>query len=247
MRLELVFELEKPQIIVDNKSVWISYLKHVISNCNDGKYFNLFFENSIQKNYSFATIFSKPKYEENIIKLADNTVKMIFSASDKEKTGLIFYSAFIANKNKMFLMPDNNKMILKTIRQIKEKTITSSKILIKTVVGGGLVVREHDKVANKDVYYTVEDECFEKEAKKVLVYQAEKAGFSKKIAEEINIVPIDCKKIVVKQYGVFIDVTKGVFLLEGNPDLLQYYYQAGIGSKHSMGYGLIDVIAQDIE
>lgn len=247
MRIELTFELDRPELIKDNKSIWISYLKHVISKCNDGKYYEKFFSGTNPKDYSFCLIFSKPKYVGDKIFLDHNLVKMIFSASDKQKTGLIFYAAFIANKGKRFRLPDENSMILKSIRQVKEKVIIQNRIMIKTVVGGGLVVRDHNKATNKDKYYTVDDHDFVEQANTILSLQAKQAGFSNRISENVKIEPIDCKKVVVKQYGIYIDATKGIFLLEGDKELLKYFYQAGLGSKHSMGYGLIDIVTQDIE
>lgn len=247
MRIEIVFELNKAEILKDNKSIWISYLKNIISQCNNGKYYERFFSGTNAKDYSYSLIFSKPKYVGDRIILENNIIKMIFSASDKNKTGLIFYSAFIANKGKEFRLPNGNSMILKSIRQIREKIITNNKIMVKTVIGGGLVIRDHNKITNKDKYYTVDDDNFVKYANAILSLQAKQAGFADRICKNVKIEPIDCKKVVVKQYGIYIDVTKGVFLLEGDKELLNYFYQAGLGSKHSMGYGLIDIVTQDIE
>lgn len=136
-------------------------------------------------------------------------------------------------------------MILKHIRQCGEQLITSSKILFRTVIGGGLVVREHSRETNKDKYYTFQDTGFDENLKRVLKVQAEEAGFSECVAESVKVTPVQCKKVVVKQYNTWIDTTVGVLEMEGNPDLLQYFYQAGMGSKHSMGYGMLDIISQE--
>ena len=247
MRLELTFELANASLPKDNKSIWISYLKYAISQCNNEKYFEQYFLGTNIKDYSYSLLLPKPKFTHEKVFLANNTVKMIFSASNRKKTGLIFYAAFIAMKNKCFKLPEGNSIVLKKIIQMKEHQIVSHRILVKTVTGGGLVIRVHDKDSNRDQYFTPENENFTDVAKEILSYEAKLAGFSERIANTIDIIPIDCKKIVDKQYGIFLDLTKGVFILEGDPELLQFYYQAGLGSKHSMGYGLIDVIAQDVE
>ena len=245
MRLELEFEILKPELPQDNKSIWLSYLKNVMSICNDGKFFDEFFVEKKTKDYSFSMIFSKPKYRGKKIILQNHQIKMIFSASDTNLTGAKFYTAFIENKGELFALPNKNYIMLKSIRKIEEQEVQSNKLLIKTVVGGGLLIRKHEHQTNTDKFYTYLDDEFVKEAKEILSYQAKLAGFSNDVANSVNIKPIDCKKIVVLQYGIYADVTKGMFLLEGNPELLQYYYQAGLGSKHSMGYGLIDIVAQD--
>ena len=245
MRLELEFELLKPELPQDHKSIWISYLKNVMSTCNDGKFFDEFFAEKKSKDYCFSMIFSKPKYKDKKILLQGNHIKMIFSASDHNLTGAKFYMAFIENKGELFALPNKNFAMLKSIRKLEEQEIQCNRILIKTVVGGGLLIRKHDRQTNTDQYYTYKDDGFVKQAKEILSHQAKLAGFSNDVAGSINIKPIDCKKIVVLQYGIYVDVTKGMFILEGTPELLQYYYQAGLGSKHSMGYGLIDIVAQD--
>ena len=135
-------------------------------------------------------------------------------------------------------------MTLKKIRQVGEKLITCEKVMFRTVVGGGLVVRAHNKETNKDKFLTFMDEGFDKQLSEILKIQAENAGFSGKIGEKVEFQPIQCKKVLVKQYGIFVDATIGIFSLKGDPDFLQYLYQAGMGSKHSMGYGMLDVIAQ---
>ena len=167
MRLELLFELEKAELPKDNKSIWISYLKDVLSHCANGQFYDKYFSDSKSKDYSFSVILSKPSFLNEKIILEDNYVKMIFSADDRHKTGLIFYSAFIANKNKRFLLPDKNAMTLKSIRNLQEHEIVNRQVVFKTVTGGGLVIREHHREKNKDQYYTYEDKEFEVQAERV--------------------------------------------------------------------------------
>ena len=245
MRLELTFELDKAELPQDNKSIWISYLKNVMTNCADGKFYDEYFSSSIVKDYAFSIILPKPKFFNNKVILQSNCVKMIFSADDRHKTGFIFYSAFIENKNKRFLLPDKNAMILKNIRNLQEKKITSKQVIFKTVTGGGLIIREHNREQNKDFYYTYADKEFGVQAERVIKQQAVAAGFPQSKADCIRIMPLKCKKIVVKQYGIYIDATIGFFEVEADIDILQYFYQAGMGSKHSMGYGMMDVVEQN--
>lgn len=247
MRIELLFELENPELPRDNKRIWISFLKNVITKCNKGKYYDRYFSGTNSKDYTFSVILPKPQFVGEKVVLENNQVKMIFSADDRNKSGLIFYAAFIQAKKRKFPLPENNAMTLKNIRQLREQLIVSSKVIFRTVTGGGLVVREHDKEKNKDKYYTFQDEGFHEKLKTVLKVQAEEAGFLENVAEKIIMTPIQCRKVLVKQYGTYVDVTVGIFRLEGDSDLLQYFYQAGIGSKHSMGYGMLDIVSQENE
>lgn len=242
-----MFSLENPELPKDNKSIWLSFLKNVLSKCNKGKFYESYFSGTNSKDYSFSILLSKPKFVEEKVLLENNQVKMIFSADDKKKTGLIFYAAFLEAKNRRFPLPEGNGMTLKRVRQMREKLITSSKVAFRTVTGGGLVVREHEREKNRDKYYTYKDSGFDENLKKVLKVQAKTAGFSENMVEELVMTPVQCKKVLVKHYGVYIDVTVGIFYLEGDSDLLQYFYQAGIGSRHSEGYGLLDIISQENE
>lgn len=247
LRIELCFQLDQAELPKDNKSIWISFLKNVLTNCNKGKFYERYFSGTQSKDYTFSVILSKPKFSGEKVQLENRQIKMIFSSDDRNKTGLIFYAAFIQAKKKKFPLPNGNTMVLDRVRQLREQLITESKVIFRTVTGGGLVVREHNKETNKDRYYTFQDKGFDENLKKVLQVQAQEAGFAESVAENITMIPIQCRKVLVKQYGIYVDVTIGIFQMEGDPDLLQYFYQAGVGSKHSMGYGMLDLISQDHE
>ena len=89
MRLELVFSLENPELPKDNKSIWLSFLKNVLSKCNKGKFYESYFSGTNSKDYSFSILLSKPKFVEEKVLLENNQVKMIFSAI----SGFSFFSS----------------------------------------------------------------------------------------------------------------------------------------------------------
>ena len=245
MRLELLLNLEKSIIPRDYKKICISYLKNALTDYANGKFYEQFFGNINQKDYAFSVILSKPKFNTETIELENNRIKLLFTASDTYRTGLIFFAAFIHQKNKRFPLPEGNAMTLKRINQVNEQLITESRVIFKTTIGGGLAIRQHDRETNTDRYFTFQDEGFDEQMKLVLGVQAREAGFPEQIAQDIDMRPIQCKKVVVKHYGVFIDLSVGIFKMEGNAELLQYFYQAGLGSKRSQGFGMVDIIAQN--
>lgn len=244
MRLELLFEIEKTEILKDNKSIWISFLKKNLKQASEGQFYERYFGGTRMKDYTFSVVLPSPRFLDEKIILGGNQIRLLFSADDKNRTGLIFFHALLLAKQKRFPLPEGNAMTLKKVRQVSEKLITCEKVMFRTIVGGGLVVRDHNKETNKDKFLTFMDEGFDKQLSEILKIQAENAGFSGKIGEKVEFQPIQCKKVLVKQYGIFVDATIGIFTLKGDPDFLQYLYQAGMGSKHSMGYGMLDVIAQ---
>ena len=245
MRLKLDFVLKKSQIPVDNKRIWVSFFKKALSQCGNGKFYDQYFSGTPNKDYTFSVAFVDPKFRGETIILAENRMTMLFSADDRKRTGLIFFQAFIQAKEKEFPLPDGNGMILKKIVQLPEKLITSDRVTFRTVTGGGFVIRKHNRETNKDSFFSFEDEGFLDQMKEVLGYQAKDAGFSLEDGAAVKFTPIQCKKVLVKQYSIYVDVTTGIFELQGKPELLQYFYQAGIGSKHSMGYGMLEIVAEN--
>ena len=89
------------------------------------------------------------------------------------------------------------------------------------------------------------DEKFNEQLKVVLKNQISQTGFSKDIVDSIKFSPINCKKVLVKHYDTYVDTTVGSFLLEGNPLLLQYLYDVGMGSRNTM-FGYLDLLTQDL-
>lgn len=246
MRFCLTLELKENVFPMEYRKVILSYIKNAISKCNDGKYYEKFFKDTIQKDYCFSVILPKPKFSKDEIVLDRNEVKLLFSTDNKSKMGFVLFSAFIAQKNKSYPLPNNNLMTLKSINNQKQEEIFNSKAIFKTTLGSGLCVRDHIKEGNKDFYYVYSDEKFREKLKVVLVNQVLQAGFTEEEANEVKINPIQCKKVVVKHYRRYIDTTTGLFEIQGNNRILQHFYDAGIGSRKSMGFGMMDLVTQDL-
>jgi CRISPR-associated endoribonuclease Cas6 len=246
MRFYLTLELEIPTFPLDYRKVVISFIKNAISKCNDGKYYDRYFKDTIQKDYCFSVVLPRPKFGKDKILLDRNEIQILFSTDDKSKTGLILFSSFLAQKNKKFNIPDNNSITLKKITKQKEQSIINSKVIFKTSKGSGLCIRNHDKQTNRDNHYVFSDDRFEENLKIVLANQAIEAGFSEYQAENIRFKPIQCKKVVAKHYDIYIDMTVGLFQMECDSELLQYFYNTGIGSRKSAGFSMIDLVTQDL-
>ena len=242
MRFYLTFELEKSSLPKDYRRIILSYIKNSLSEILDGRYYSQYFKDTIQKDFCFSLKLPKAKYTKDEIILEDNSIKVLFTSDDRQKTGLLLQQAFIKQKNKKFLIPNQNSITLKQIHQQREQKITSSKVIFKTY---GLCIRDHNKETNKDNHYVYSDEKFNEQLKVVLKNQISQVGFSKDIVESIKFSPINCKKVLVKHYDTYVDTTVGSFLLEGNPLLLQYLYNVGMGSRNTM-FGYLDLVTQDL-
>lgn len=246
MRFYLSLKLEKNEFPLDYRRVILSYIKNAISNCNNGKYYDSYFKDTIQKDYCFSVALPRPRYEKDKIILDNDEIKILFSTDDKNKTGLILFSAFIAQKNNEFLIPNNNSMTLKNISNQKQQEITNSKVIFKTSTGSAICVRDHNKESNIDKHYIFNDEKFQEKFKIVLKNQAINAGFREQEIDTLRINPIQCRKIVAKHYKTYIDSTVGMIEMQGDSKLLQYFHNVGLGSRKSAGFGMVDLVTQDL-
>ncbi|MEG2246854.1 MAG: CRISPR-associated endoribonuclease Cas6 [Peptostreptococcaceae bacterium] len=243
MRFYLIFELEKKSFPKDYRRLILSYIKKALTEILEGKYYDKYFKDTIQKDFSFTVkLPSNSKFTKNEIILEDNIIKVLFTCDDRQKTGLLLQQAFNKQRHKTFSIANQNSMTLKSVNQQKNQKITNSKVIFKTY---GICIREHNKETNKDNHYVYSDEKFEEQLNIVLKNQAKQAGFSKDIVDTVKFTPLNCKKVLAKHYNTYIDTTVGSFFLEGNPLFLQYIYNVGMGSRNVF-FGYLDLVTQEL-
>lgn len=244
MRFELLMNLEKNEIDKDYRRVILSFLKAALKNCNLGKYYDSYYKDTIQKDFCFSVIMPNPVFGKEKITLSEPKIRIIFSCADKNNTGLIFYSAFLEMKNREMPLKNHNSMKLSKLMIVKELEIQDNTVYFKTVAGNGLCIREHDRKTNRDRFVTCNDEDFEEKVTEILKLQLKNAGFSESRYETLTVEPVRCKKVLVYHYGIYVDTTVGIFKISGDSKILQYLYKVGFGSKHSAGFGMMNIIAQ---
>ena len=128
----------------------------------------------------------------------------------------------------------------------KREEILNSRAIFKTSIGSGICVRDHIKENNKDNYYIYTDTNFNEKLRVVLNNQLLKGGFNKTDIDNVILNIIDCKKVVAKHYRRYIDLTTGIIEIKANPNILQYIYDVGLGSRRSSGFGQLDLITQEL-
>lgn len=244
MRFCLNFQLEKNTFPKDYRRIILSYIKKSLSEILEGEYYEKYFKDTIQKDFSFSVKFPRDsKFTKDEIILGDFNIKVLFTADDREKTGMVLQQAFLKQRHIEFPISNQNSIKLNSIQQLRSQKIASSKVIFKTY---GFCVREHCRDRkNKDTYYIYNDEKFNEQLRIVLQNQAKQGGFSKDIVDDIKFLPLNCKKVVVSHYNSLIDTTVGSFLLEGNPLFIQYLYDVGLGSRNSC-FGYLDLVTQDL-
>lgn len=241
MKILLQFQLRNNKLPIDYRRVILSFFKKALSEIADGKYYEKYYFKPERRNFSFAVNLPNPKFSKSEITLGKNEFRITFSTSDK-MTGFVFMSAFIKQKGNNFSAPLGNVFILTNISQIGDKTASSSTALVKML--SPLCIREHSRDENKNSYYSVASESFEKKANKIIQEQLIESGFDDERVKGFSIQPINSKKTVVFHYGNYIECSLGEFVLNGDKAIINYLLQSGIGSRKSAGFGLPILIAE---
>ena len=241
MKILLQFQLKNNKLPIDYRRVILSFFKKALSEIADGKYYEKYYFKPERRNFSFAVNLPNPKFSKSEITLGKNEFRITFSTSDK-MTGFVFMSAFIKQKGNNFSAPLGNVFILTNISQIGDKTASSSTAIVKML--SPLCIREHSRDENKNSYYSVASESFEKKANKIIQEQLIESGFDDERVKVFSIKPLNSKKTVVFHYGNYIECSLGEFVLNGDKAIINYLLQSGIGSRKSAGFGLPILVAE---
>lgn len=239
MRIRLFFLLEKEQFPLQYRKSIMSFIKKSLQQYNQNLYDRFYHQKDpIIKPYTFAIFFHEPKFEKTSIKLQDKSFTMTMAIAD-EKLGQNFYESFLKQKNSPFSLYCNS-MTVKEVYFLPEEKISSNLLNIKFM--SPLVVREHHVTTRKDYYYSFERKEFLGTLKRNIKEEIRISSLSSKIIDEFECVPIQPKRTVVKFYEKQIEVSMGSYQIKGDTLLLQYLYQAGMGSKRSSGFGMFSII-----
>lgn len=241
MRIKVDFETENPELPIEYRRKFLSYLKNCIKTY-DSDIFDMLYDGSTKKSFCSSIYFSPEVIiNKNNIELKSKRFSVQFSTVDIS-IGIHLLNAFMARKNQWGPLSDYaNKIKVVSICKIKEKDVDCD--YIEARILSPIIVRNHSKETGKDWYLVYSDQEFEEILKRNLKTELS-VIFDRNITYDVDALkftPISLKKTVVKNYGIYIPCTIGRFALEGERYLLEYIYKAGIGSKKSMGFGCIDL------
>lgn len=237
MRYKLYFDLENENISIQYRKNILSFIKKSLQEYEEKQYKKFYNErDNIIKPFTFAVFFKDSKFNGDNIIVNSKAMELNMSAEDYN-TGIVLYNSFNHQRNKKFSL-NNNSMTLKNIILIPEKQIDNEEITVKFL--SPLVVRS--RTDNKDYYYSYNNSEFLNILKVNVKIQLQSSNLPETLVETLNIQPINAKKTVVKFYEKQIESSIGTFKLSGNVNLLSYLYRSGIGSKHSAGFGMFEII-----
>lgn len=237
MRLKLIFQLENNKLDIQYRKSIISWIKHALQSY-DENLFQEIYNNNNKKTFTFAPILSNPKFDKEEITMQNNQFSIVFSGYNYFHC-LLMYNSFLKQKFQKFSLIKNS-MTLTNICMIPENKIIESNIKVK--MSSPLIVRNHNKETLKDLYYGFDKQEFEKYLKINIEEQMKAENLDTSLLQNFKITPIQAKKIVIPLYEKMIECTIGSFELQGDIQLLDYLYKAGMGSKKAMGFGLFELM-----
>ncbi len=146
------------------------------------------------------------------------------------------------------------QLLLSGFSKGKEVKLLKNELTVESCILENRIIFEHSVIAKAvspitvlsntsdghTVYYTPDDEQFYERilanAKRKWCTLYCEDGF------DVRISPADMKfrKLVTLFKGTYINAWYGTFLLEGNPKVIDFLYNVGLGNKTSQGFGMFD-------
>lgn len=244
MRFKIIFQLEHPSMHIEYRRGIVSFLKNAYEKQNKDLY-EYYYGNDKKstKPFSFSINMAIKRIESPLIHLNGTRVTMVYTTSDME-TGLQTYNALITQKNISYPFFGGNTITLKSVYIEKEPRVYNSETLVRFL--SPFVIREHNKVDNKDRYVLAQDEDFEKKCHEIIAAQFEKdAPELIGLMDGFSIQPVGTpKKAVIKHYETYLDANRGDYVLKGHPELIRYFHQGGFGSRKSAGFGVFEILGR---
>lgn len=246
--VELTLNSTKESILLapGYQSSLVSLLKSALEAVNPEYYKELYQNGNPIKFYTFGTYFPDAKFTREGVELNADNPRLIWNFSCVEpRMAMAFYNGMLSIKQAIKQHP--RRLIGSTlitgvkIHPINLPTITSNTITIRTL--SPVVARDH-QAKDKDWFYSYKDPQFIQMLKQTMTVKYEPffGRLTPAIVENFEIIPIQPKKNVVKSYEKWVESSAGVYVLKGQPELLELIRDGGLGSRTGLGFGMLEVI-----
>lgn len=241
MRFSLEISLKEDKIIKDKNRMFISLIKHSLEKY-DKDYYNYLYEGEANKvkSFTFSLYMGNCIFEKEEILIPNKKIILNFSTSSMEDS-LYFYNSFLGQRGKPYPIKRNTLTINK-INLVKEKLIVDEEAIFKTL--SPIVVREHKGSNNDTWYYSLNQEkskkVFMKNLKKQLLKEF---GEEKRLdIDEVEVVILNNKEVKIKHYSIEVLSNICRINIKAKLYILDYLYKAGVGSRKSQGFGMLDLV-----
>jgi len=135
---------------------------------------------------------------------------------------------------------------LSSIKVLEEPDFSTGSLTVRAIspitVYSTLYTRDFRR---KTYYYSPYEEEFAKLIKSNILGKAKACGIN---GRRFRIEPVRVRKrderiVIVK--GIVVKGWMGIYRIDGDPDLLRLAYEAGLGAKNSVGFGMVEVVRSD--
>ncbi|MCD6455093.1 MAG: CRISPR-associated endoribonuclease Cas6 [Candidatus Aminicenantes bacterium] len=254
----------------DYRRRFISFLKDVFQAADDSIFNHLYSDTKKRKPFTFSVYLGKTFRAEKEKVLTFPPYEFLFSSGDPA-ISTHFYNGVLKLRSKKYLLDMSSisdspfYINIKEISLAIEDIIESESVLFKTKQP--VVLTHPRKKRNHDGYYlTPLDEEWEKILRTRLSEDYQRVTGNNVDTERIRFLevsnPLALEVLVrwrkldrsfldkpikitkIKHYGGYLTGFKGIFLLCGPVELMQFVYQYGMGIRTGQGFGMLDVLAQ---
>jgi CRISPR-associated endoribonuclease Cas6 len=229
------FEVE---LILDNNIINKDYRRNIVSvikQCLSEEDYEEIYKERKLRSFTFSPFLQIDNFSKDKIILKDKKIKLFFS-TDNMSDGWILINSFRIKKNKE-LNFGKNKIIVEKVGTLVEKEIKDDIILFKTM--SPICIRE--QLDEKKSWYHDFDDKGIRILKKNIIYQL-KYEFPRLLLEELKIKSFKMKKTIITNYDIQFPVNLGTLIISGDKRILKKLYKCGIGSKTSLGLGMLEIV-----
>ena len=247
MRINVLFSFEKLELPVNYNHIMQSFILQLI---DDAEYRKFLHDEGYKHSTRSYKLFTFSELvgdfvldrQRKIITFRENAVLSISSCNEN----LVRYCAdSLLFKDSFQLL--SQTMYVQKIDYESEK-IESNEITVKTLSPITVYSTIDDGFKKKTVYFSPRDSQFSALVGENLMHKyfaIHSNDESLCLNWEIKIFPKEeksLKKVVTRYKNFIIEAWNGVFVIQGDPILLQIGYDAGFGSKNSQGFGLVKTL-----
>lgn len=239
MQLHITFKNQNTVLPIAYRYFVQSMIYNAMENNSDFSFFlhdsGYVNENKSFKLFTFSPLMGSYQIKNKKITFFDNVSLEIRSSEPA-----IIQNLICALKNENEVDMGRNTLTVKNC-VLRDKTIYQPSVKIKTISPiTTYVTRDY----TNRIYFSPEDGDFNQ----LVINNAKRKWLSAGKSEDefnlslkrINDIPI--KKEVTVYKKSYITAWHGGFVLEGNPEVISFLYNVGLGSKNSQGFGMFEVI-----
>lgn len=234
----------KIEIPIDYDAYVLSLIKTGLSATNPNL-FKEMFAKPTQKCYSTSLFFPNATFNKDSVVLNEHGEMKLFFSTENTNLAINYYNAFIhLNHLDAEKLPFGHRYFadvrkLYTVRILK---ITENKVVFKTM--STIVLRNDDGrfiscPSNADEGKIAE---FNKSLRRNTFNKLLSDTQLTSTVKTLTFKPIQDRKTVRKSFGLNIECTKGIFELTGDPILLNYIQESGLGEKTGTFSGMVSLV-----